>query len=493
MASELFIGLDVGTQGARAIACDARGRVAAEAAAPFAHPPREPQPGWHEQRPDDWWNAAVACLTQLARATNAAGYPSEALGRIAVTSTSGTILLVDAAGRPLLPAIMYSDARAAEEAELCNEAGRLLTEKLGARFSASFALPKLLWLARHRPHKFQAAARFCHAADFIVGRLTGCYDVSDTSNALKTGYDVVEGRWPAFFADLGLPLHKLPRVLRPGEPIARVGTAVAERTGLSRTALVVAGATDGTAGFLASGACAVGEWCSTLGTTLVLRGVSRELLRDPLGRFYSHAHPEGHWLPGAASCVGGECLEVRFKGKDLAALDAQVAEHLPNKLVLYPLARRGERFPFIDPRAKGFVRGRPSSRAELYAACLEAVAYVERWGYELVAGLGAPLAEPLYAAGGAVGSAVWLQLRADILGRAFRVAANANSAKGAALLAAAAPLGSLAQAVGQMVAFQRTVEPRIRLHAYFDDKYQRFRRACDRAYPKQGPDRSGHA
>ncbi len=331
-----------------------------------------------------------------------------------------------------------------------------------------------------------AAARICHAADFLVGRLTGHYDVSDTSNVLKTGYDVAEGRWPAFFADLGVPLAKLPRVVRPGEPVGRVCTEAARRTGLSRLAIVVAGATDGTAGFLASGACEVGQWCSTLGTTLVLRGVSRTLLRDPLGRVYSHAHPEGYWLPGAASNVGGEVLEVRFKGRNLAALDAQVADHLPNKLLLYPLARMGERFPFVDPKAQGFVRGKASSRAELYAACLEAVAFVERWGYEVMAGLGAQIADTICASGGAVASGVWLQLRANVLGRPIRVAADAHSAKGAALLAAASAMGSLREAVARMVRFERTIVPHLHLRSYFDAKYARFRDACAEEYPAAG-------
>jgi len=488
LSGELFVGLDVGTQGARAVACDAEGRVAGEASAPFAHPATEPRPGWHEQRPGDWWSAAVKALRAATDQARAAGHPREALGRIAATSTSGTVLLVDAAGRPLLPAIMYSDGRAAEEAEACNDAGRLLTEKLGARFSASFALPKILWLARHRPRRLEAAARICHAADFVVGRLTGRYHVSDTSNALKTGYDLVDGRWPAFFGDLGIPLAKLPDIVRPGEPIGHVTTQAADATGLSRAAIVVAGATDGTAGFLASGACRVGQWCSTLGTTLVLRGVSDRLLRDPLGRVYSHAHPEGYWLPGAASNVGGECIEVRFKGRNLAALDAQVAGHLPNKLILYPLARRGERFPFVDPAARGFVKGKPSSRAELYAACLEAVAFVERWGLEIMAGLGAPIAGPLHASGGAAASAVWLHLRATVLNRPLRVAADAHSAKGAALLAAASAFGSLGEAVARMVRFERTIEPRVRLRSYFDDKYARFRRACAKAYPAAADD-----
>jgi len=482
LTSVLFIGLDVGTQGARAIACDAEGGLVAESSAPFAHRPRAPRPGWHEQDPQDWWAAAAECLQAVARQATAAGCDRSVPTRLAVSSTSGTVVLVDRAGRVRRPAIMYNDTRATAQAERINEAARVFTEKLGYRFSASFALPKILWLAEHEPKRF-ASARICHPADFLLGRLTGRYNVSDTSNVLKTGYDLVEGRWPSFLDDFGIPLDRLPGVLRPGEVVGHVDTRVAARLGLSPVTLVVAGATDGTAGFLASGACQVGQWCSTLGTTLVLRGVSRTLLRDPLGRIYCHAHPEGYWLPGAASSVGGECLAVRFKGKKLAALDATVAKHLPNDLLLYPLARRGERFPFVDPEAEGFVRRKRPRQADLYAACLEGVGFVERWGLEVMAGLGATVADPLFASGGAAASDVWLQLRADILDRPLRVAANAHSAKGAALLAAASAFGSLSQAVERMVRFEKTFEPRPGLRGYFDDKYARFRQACAEAYP----------
>ncbi|NQT53770.1 hypothetical protein HQ576_17065, partial [bacterium] len=104
MTTDLFLGLDVGTQGARAIACTATGNVVAEASAPFARPSAEPQPGWHEQQPTDWWAAAVTCVQAVARQATDAGHPRHALSRIAVTSTSGTIVLVDAAGEPIAPA-----------------------------------------------------------------------------------------------------------------------------------------------------------------------------------------------------------------------------------------------------------------------------------------------------------------------------------------------------------------------------------------------------
>jgi len=113
---------------------------------------------------------------------------------------------------------------------------------------------------------------------------------------------------------------------------------------------VVAGATDGTASFIASGAVAPGEWNSTLGTTLVVRGVSRELIKDPSGGVYCHAHPMGYWLPGGASSTGGECLKHSFPGEDWAALDREALARAPTALVVYPLARVGERLPFHQPR-----------------------------------------------------------------------------------------------------------------------------------------------
>jgi len=481
---DLFLGLDVGTQGARAVVCDAAGRVVAEAGVPFARGVGSRRGRRHEQKPEVWWRAAVRCLREAAKAADEAGYPREALSRIAVTSTSGTVLLLGRSGRPLRPAIMYNDGRASRQAERLNDVARLTLQRLGYRFSPSFALPKIVWLAENEPRKLASAARIAHATDYLVGCLTGQFDVSDTSNVLKTGYDLLERRWPAYISEnLGIPLGKLPRIVRPGEPIARVTIAAADRTGISRLALVVAGATDGTAAFLASGACQPGHWCSTIGTTLVLRGVSPHLIRDPKGRVYCHAHPEGHWLPGAASNVGGECLEAHFKRQELPGLDSEALKHIPNRVVMYPLVRRGERFPFVDPDAEGFIRRKPKGRARLYAACLEAVAFTERWGLEIMEGLGAPVQGPLFASGGAVASDVWLQLRADILDRPIRVAADAHSAKGAAILAAASVMGSVSKAVEQMVRFEKVFEPRQTLRSYFDDKYAEFRKACARRYP----------
>ncbi|MFC7645987.1 FGGY-family carbohydrate kinase [Streptosporangium lutulentum] len=160
---------------------------------------------------------------------------------------------------------------------------------------------------------------------------------------------------------------------------------------------------------------------SVLGTTLVLKGVSEKLLRDPNGAVYSHRHPDGGWLPGGASNVGAGVLASVFPGRDLAALDEAAARYEPAGAVVYPLTARGERFPFYRPDAEQVVVGEIGSEAEHYAALLQGVAYGERLGVAALALLGAPVSEPLALVGGATRSRYWSQLRADVLGGPVRI------------------------------------------------------------------------
>jgi len=473
----LVIGLDVGTQGARALAVDATGKVAAEASEPLRNVeiPGLP-PGWAEQTPECWWEAAVLCLRRVVDRVGA-----NRIRAIACDSTSGTFVPVDVKGDCLRPALMYNDNRAVAEAGEVNAAAEELIARLGYRFPPAFALPKMLWLKRHEPETFARTHCFLHATDFLAFRLTGRM-VSESSSALKSGVDLIGLVWPDFLeTKLGIPLSGLPFILSPGDPIGPVSPEASMETGLSPGTLVVAGATDGTASFLASGAAGAGDWNSTLGTTLVVRGVSQELIRDPQGRLYCHRHPEGWWLPGGASNVGGEYLSVHFAREDLKALDARALPLTPTDLLVYPLARTGERLPFVSATARGFVEGTPASRDALYAGCLEGVALVERWIYDLAEELGAGAGETLYATGGGSKSREWLQIRANVLQKELLLPRIAEAAMGACILAASRTLyGSLTEAVRQMVSIADRIEPDARLSAAYDEQYWRFREACAR-------------
>ncbi|MDI7275538.1 MAG: FGGY-family carbohydrate kinase, partial [Anaerolineae bacterium] len=458
------------TSGARAVAVDPDGGVLAEGTAPLPASERPLPPGWFEQEPAAWWQAACAALqSAMARL---AGRRVEA---IATSSTSGSVCLVAADGTPIGPAIMYSDVRSRAEAEMVQAAGRELADALGYRFSPSFALPKLLWLARHRQADVERARWFLAPADYLTGHLSGEWGVTDWANALKAGYDLQAERWTPFIAALGLSLERFPRVVAPGTPVGRVSPQAAVETGIPAGTPVLAGVTDGCASQFSTAAVAPGDWNSTLGTTLVVKGVSDRLVRDPEGRIYSHRHPEGHWLPGGSSTTGGEAIAQRFPAADLDRLNAAALRLAPTDLIVYPLARRGERFPFVRPEAEGFVLGDAADDETLFTACLEGVGYVERLCYQVLERIGFAVGDTLYAAGGANRSLPWLQLRADITGRRLAVPQVSGAAMGAAVLAAGQVwFGRLTTAARRLVRIERVVEPRRELCAAYDERYARF-------------------
>ncbi|WP_267245136.1 FGGY-family carbohydrate kinase [Streptomyces sp. PR69] len=451
---EVWLGIDLGTQSVRVLAVDAAGGVRGSGAEQLRSRRAGPR---HEQSPDQWWSAVrTACRRALD------GVPAASVRGVAVCATSGTILLADRSGRPLTPGLMYDDSRAVGEAPLAAEAGAALWERLGHRPQPSWALPKLMWLLAHHP-RLPAGARLVHQADHIAERLTGHPVATDSSHALKTGYDTERETWPAaLLEDLRVPMALLPDAVRPGTVLGAVCAEAAEATGLAEGTLVVAGMTDGCAAQISAGALEPGAWNSVLGTTLVLKGVTAQRLRDPLGVVYSHRAPDGNWLPGGASSTGAGVLSHAFPGRNLAALDARAERYEPSSLVTYPLASRGERFPFLAPEAEGFTLGdrHAAAEADYHASLLQGVAFVERLCFDYFGLLGAPLDGPVTFTGGGARSRYWCQLRADVLARPVTVPENAEAALGMAILARAGTTHPLSATARDMVRLRTVVEPR---------------------------------
>ena len=473
---ELFIGVDLGTGGVRVVATQAAGEVVARAEAALPPTPTVAAVGTHEQDPLDWWDATCQALSELCRRLDLAGIRPQQLRGLAVDGTSGTLVCLDGDGAPVRPAMMYNDARARDEAAQVTELAGDFCRRLGYRFEASFALAKIVWIQRNEPATYARADRFVHQADYVQGRLTGDFGVSDYSNALKTGYDLEAECWPPWMAGLGGVAERLPRVVPPGTPVGQVSAVAAPDTGLPAGLAVVTGATDGTTACLASGVRRPGDYNTTLGTTLVFKGISRHLSRHPQGLVYSHKLPGGYWLPGAASNTGGEWIAALFPGEDPASLDAAAASLLPSSCIAYPLARRGERFPFLSESAEGFCVPEPGSRAELYAAHLQGVALVERLGYQVLDQVSGTTGGEVFSTGGGSRSDVWLQCRADATGRSMHRPAAPDSAFGSAVLAAAGVLyGDVWQAVREMVRIEKTVDPDPGRVPRYDGLFQRFR------------------
>jgi sugar (pentulose or hexulose) kinase len=460
---DVWVGLDLGTQSVRALAVTGAGAVVGTGTHKLESRREGPR---HEQDPAQWWKATTAASREALREVA----PRNVRG-VAVDATSGTILLVDQQGTPLTAGLMYDDTRAAGEVERVNQAGDAVWRDLGyQRMQPAWALPKLLWLLREHPD-LVPNARLAHQNDFINRRLVGRDVPTDLSNALKTGADLIHESWPEQVLDaLGVPASVLPALVRPGTPIGTVCPEAAEASGIPAGTPVISGVTDGCAAQLGAGALSVGSWNSVVGTTLVLKGVTRELIRDPLGVVYSHKAPNGDWLPGGASSTGAGAISRDFPGADLDDLNRRASRHEPAGALAYPLVSTGERFPFVAPQAQGFLLGAPADDADQFAAVLQGVAFIERLCFDYLDLLGAPLDGDLILTGGATKSAYWCQLRADILGRPVTLPDNAEPALGMAVLAAS-PGREAADVAAEMVRIRDVVEPRAGSAGRFDDPY----------------------
>lgn len=415
-----YVGIDLGTSGCRGIAIDAAGTVLAEHRVGLPAPRRAGAQS--DQDPALWWAAVEAVLGGLAAAIG------PRVVAVAVDGTSGSLLLTDATGQPLGPALMYNDARATAEAARIAAHGPLESGAHGA----SASLAKLLWLLA-RPEA-RRAAHALHQADWVAGRLCGRWGLSDENNALKLGYDPVTRRWPQWLDALQLPRGLLPQVCPPGTVLGTIDAALARRLGLPAHTRIVAGTTDSIAAFLATGARAPGDAVTSLGSTLALKVLSPRPVFGPESGVYSHRLWD-RWLAGGASNTGGAVLAQFFDAATLARLSRQIDPTRPSGLDYYPLPVAGERFPVADPALPPRLAPRPPDDARFLHGLLEGIARIEAEGYRRLAALGAPYPARVFSVGGGAANPVWSQIRARALGVPLAEPAHHEAAYGAALLA----------------------------------------------------------
>lgn len=421
-ASPLFVGIDLGTSGCRAIAIDRDLRPVAAGAAALAAPQR--RGACSEQDAEIWWRAVGDALEKLTGQIN-----PHAIHAIAVDGTSGSIVLIDDKGTPVTPGLLYNDARAQEQAA---RIAALAPPASGAH-GASSGLAKLLYL-QDRPDS-RHARHILNQAEWIAARLTGRYGIGDENNCLKLGYDVLRRRWPDWLDALQVNRAWLPQVIAPGAALGPVAETVGRRFGLAPHCRIMAGTTDSIAAFLATGANRVGDAVTSLGSTLVLKILSREPLFAPHYGIYSHRLGR-RWLSGGASNSGGAVLRHYFEQSALDALTAQLDPDHPTGLDYYPLLAPGERFPIYDPQLPPRLSPRPAQPLRFFQGMLEGMARIEAAGYRRLAAMGAPFPNSIRTAGGGAVNAAWTRIRARELKVPMLAPQHTEAAYGAALLAA---------------------------------------------------------
>lgn len=477
-SSEVYIGVDIGTQGVRVMAIDDRGDLVAQDHLPLTvdqSPPRQ-----HD--PEDWWSAVLLLLGSVDASLKRSARSLRPVS-ISVAGTSGTIIPLDDHYRPICGALMYSDTRAFTE----NERVRDLAPELGC--SISWAIPKMMWLQNHHPHLVEHIRAWCHVTDFIIGRLTGQWQMTDETSALKSGYDPVAKAWSSVLWErLGIVRDALPNVVPSGSPIGPVLPSICEETGLPADVIVTTGMTDGCASQVASGAVSLGSWNTTIGTTMVIKGVTQERIANPTAAMYHHRHPDGYWMPGGASNTGAEWISKDYDNCDLESLNRMAQQRTPTRELSYPLCAEGERFPFVAREARGFD---PSQLDDVtrFTARMEGVAYLERLAYAILERFSKEPATCVYSAGGGSKSDVWLGIRSGVLQRTVIRSRYPDGAVGAAVVGASrTAFSSLGEAAQRLIKAGRIVEPqRDGSAAIYDDTYHRF---CEELHRRGYLDRS---
>lgn len=436
-----WMGIDVGTGGTRALLVDDQGRLKHTVTAPHEDMLME-RPLWAEQRPENWWDAAVTAIRGVLAAAGAKG--SEIRG-IGLSGQMHGLTLLDESNRVIRPALIWCDQRSQRQVDAINAAvGReTVLRSIANPVLTGFTLPKLLWVRDNEPALYDRIHKVLLPKDYLRFQLTGesATDVSDASGTAL--FDVVNRRWAWDLVDaLGIPRSFLPRSFESHEVTGQISAKAAEITGLAAGTPVVAGGGDQAASAVGNGIVEPGIVSCTLGTSGVVFAHMQEPKYDPAGRVHTFCHA----VAGAWHVMGvtqGAGLSLQWFRNQLAPamtypqLTAEAATAPAGSQGLFWLPYlMGERTPHLDPTARGGWIGLTAkhTRADLIRALIEGVSYSQKDCLDIIEGLGVPLTS-VRASGGGANSLFWRQMLADIFNkRLVTLETQEGSAYGAALL-----------------------------------------------------------
>ncbi|HVH69223.1 MAG TPA: xylulokinase [Gemmatimonadales bacterium] len=446
MPRDLFLGLDVGTSGVKAILVNPSGAVEANATSPLTL--ETPRPGWAEQDPEAWWEASRAAirgaLTQR---------PGARVVAIGISGQMHSSVFLDRAGTVIRPALLWSDGRTTAECrEIEERAGgeSRLRDWVCNPALEGFTLPKVLWLRNHEPAAFARLAKVLLAKDFVRFRLTGTVatEPSDASGTLM--FDPAHVCWSReMVRAVGLAPSLLPDVGGSHEVLGQVTERAAALTGLLPGTPVVGGGADNACGAAGVGAITPGEAVSSWGTSGTVLAPTAQPRVDPGLRAHTFCHvAAGVWyVMGVVLSAGGAFAWYRDQvARDLGEADRD--GRLTEEAVAVPIGAdgvtflpylQGERTPHRDAALRGAFVGLSlaHSRAHLTRAVLEGVCFALRDSVTILHELGLAPSYLLLTGGGARNPLI-RQLQADIFGLPVTtVNREEGPAYGAALLAAA--------------------------------------------------------
>ena len=479
----MFLGMDVGTGGTRAVLVNEQGQLVASASCEHA-PFRVEHPGWAEQDPEDWWRAAQVAIREVL-----AAMPGARVDAMALTGQMHGAVILDGDGAVLRPSLIWCDTRTQPQCDwLHARIGRERLIELTANPALpNFTLTKLLWVKEHQPEIFARIAHVLCPKDYVRYRLTGVYamDVQEASGTLLL--DVAHRRWSKEVAEIvGIPESWLPKLYESPDICANVSPEAAMVTGLTAGTPVAAGAGDQGAGAVGMGILEPGSVSATIGTSGVVFAATAAPTRDPRGRLHTFCHAvPGRWhVMGVTQAAG---LSLRWLKETLAPDQSYddltaVAEKIPagSDGLLWTPYLLGERTPHLDGTATAAFVGitATTTRAHFTRAVLEGVAYSLKDSFTLFAELGIPVKGVRLGGGGARGP-LWRTIQANVYGYACeRLTAEEGGAFGAALLAGVGGgyWANLEAACAAGITVAETIEPEMSLVRRYAEGYAGYRK-----------------
>ena len=474
----LYIGIDLGTSAVKLLLMDGEGNI--KNIVSKEYPLYFPNPGWSEQKPEDWYAQSMAGMKELLE-----GFDKSQVAGISFGGQMHGLVILDKDDNVIRPALLWNDGRTYEECDYLNNViGKEKLSEYTANISfTGFTAPKILWIKNKEPENFAKIAKIMLPKDYIAYKLTGvhCTDVSDASGMLI--FDVKNRKWSKEMCDIcGITEDQLATCYESYEAVGTVLPEIAKELGIPETVKVAAGAGDNAAAAVGTGTVGDGMCNISLGTSGTIFISSKNFGVDKYNALHSFAHADGSFhlmgcMLSAASCNKWWMDEI-IGTKDYVAEQKQIEKLGENHVYFLPYLM-GERSPHNNPNARGTFIGMTmdTTRADMTQAVLEGVAFALRDSFEVAKSLGIKIERTKICGGGAK-SPLWKKMIANILNvKVDVIESEEGPALGGAMLAAVAcgEYASVEEVAAKIVKVIDTVEPEAELVAKYEERYNQFK------------------
>lgn len=487
-----LIGIDLGTSGVKTVLFDESGKPVASSTVEY--PLYQPNLGWAEQDPEDWWKGTCESINNVMLKS---GVNKQDVKGVGLSGQMHGAVLLDKNDKVLRKAIIWCDQRSAAE---CDQITQLVGKERLIEITANpaltgFTASKVMWVKNNEPQIFEKIAKILLPKDYIRLRLTGEYatEVSDASG--MQFMNIAQRKWSSeVLGKLEISESMLGKMYESQEVTGKVTASAAAITGLNEGTIVVGGAGDQAAGAVGNGIVKPGVVSSTIGTSGVVFAYTDKLTIDPLGRVHTfcHAVPNTYHIMGVTQGAGlslkwfrdnfcmEELMTAELSNIDVyKLLDAEAENITPcsDGLVYLPYLM-GERTPHLDPDARGVFFGLTAkhTKPHFVRSIMEGVTYSLRDCLEIIRGMGVEVSE-VRASGGGGKSKIWRQMQADVFGTNInRIFSDEGPALGVAILAGvgAGIYDSVPQACSNVIKVKDSLPPISENIKKYDDFYKLY-------------------